>query len=55
MTVSRELNSLISISEETLALLLEANKSDALTDALVESLDDALRILEEEIRGDTFH
>lgn len=55
MTVSRDLNPPIHISEETLAIFLESNEVDALTDILVQSLEDALRILRDEINGETIH
>lgn len=41
--------------ETALASVLAENRGDELTDMLVESLYEALRLLEEEIAPDTFH
>ncbi|MBW6424781.1 hypothetical protein KX729_25330 [Rhizobium sp. XQZ8] len=42
-------------SEQTLALFLQENEAEKLTDILVEALYEAFRILEDEIRPETFH
>jgi hypothetical protein len=42
-------------SEKTLALFLQENEADKLTDILVEALYEAFRILDDEIRPETFH
>ena len=42
-------------SEQTLALFLQDNDADQLTDILVEALYEAFRILDEEIRPETLH
>lgn len=42
-------------SEQTLALFLQENDGDKLTDILVEALYEAFRILDDEIRPETFH
>jgi hypothetical protein len=55
MTVSHDLDPPMTISQEMLALFIENNDPDALTDILVESLEDALRILQDEIGHDTVH
>nr|CAD6427678.1 hypothetical protein REQ54_03056 [Rhizobium sp. Q54] len=53
--MSRDLDLPAAISEEVLGLFLEDNDLDALTDILVQSLEEALRILRDEIRGDVLH
>jgi hypothetical protein len=55
MTVSRDLDLPSAISEQALGLFLEDNDLEALTDILVESLEEALRILQDEIRGESLH
>ncbi len=52
--MSENLNPMM-ISQELLALLVENNETDALTDILVGSLADALRILREEIEQGSLH
>jgi hypothetical protein len=42
-------------SEQSLALFLQDNDADKLTDILVEALYEAFRILEDEVRPETFH
>ncbi|MCJ9753282.1 hypothetical protein MOV61_21415 [Neorhizobium sp. BETTINA12A] len=42
-------------SEQSLALFLQDNDADKLTDILVEALYEAFRILEDEIRPGTLH
>ncbi|MBP2558768.1 hypothetical protein J2T08_003570 [Neorhizobium galegae] len=42
-------------SEQSLALFLQDNDADKLTDILVEALYEAFRILEDEIRPETLH
>lgn len=55
MAVSHDLDPPMTIPQDMLAILLEGGNGDALTDILVGSLEDALRILEDEIRHDTIH
>jgi hypothetical protein len=43
------------ISEQTLALFLEQNDADPLTDILVQSLEETLSILRDEIAFQTVH
>ncbi|CDZ49901.1 hypothetical protein [Neorhizobium galegae] len=42
-------------SEQSLALFLQDNDADKLTDILVEALYEAFRILEDEVRPETLH
>jgi len=55
MTVSHDHDPSMIISQEMLAFFIENNDPDALTDILVESLEDAVRILQNEISQDTVH
>ncbi|CDZ59429.1 hypothetical protein [Neorhizobium galegae] len=52
--MSNEANSHLP-SEQSLALFLQDNDADKLTDILVEALYEAFRILEDEVRPETFH
>jgi hypothetical protein len=49
--MSNDIDFQTSISDATIALFLEERGADELTDALVEALQDALRIMVEEISG----
>jgi len=42
-------------SDSAIALFLQDNDPDQLTDLLVAALDEAFRILEQDIRTETFH
>ncbi|WJH39968.1 hypothetical protein N7E02_25370 [Aliirhizobium terrae] len=42
-------------SDQSIALFLQENEPDALTDILVEALTEALRILEDDLRAETLH
>ena len=53
--MSNETTSTNQPSEQLIALFLQENDADKLTDVLVEALYEALRTLEDEIRADTFH
>jgi len=53
--MSNENNGFGQPSEQALALFLQENDGDKLTDILVEALYEAFRILEIEIRPETFH
>ena len=53
--MSNETSSASQPSDQAIALFLQENDADTLTDALVESLYEAFRILQEEIRPETFH
>ena len=53
--MSDEIETSGEISETALALFLQDNDADQLTDILVAALNDALRILGDEIRFDTLH
>ncbi len=55
MTLSQECENTESISEQTLALFLEDNSIDQLTDILVQSLEETLSILRDEYCFDTVH
>ncbi len=55
MTVSRDLDLPYVISEQALGLFLEDNDIEALTDILVESLEEALLILRDEIQEGSLH
>lgn len=43
------------LQESAIALFLEENNPDQLTDILVAALDDALRLLQEDLTRDTLH
>ncbi len=43
------------LQDAALALFLEANDPDQITDILVAALDDALRLMYEDLAGDTVH
>lgn len=55
MTLSHEYENSDFISEQTLALFLEDNSIDQLTDILVQSLEETLSILRDEYCFDTVH
>ncbi|MFN7104674.1 MAG: hypothetical protein ACK4N1_18810 [Pseudorhizobium sp.] len=55
MTVTHDVEHCDMISEQTLALFLEQNDADPLTDILVRSLEETLSILRDEISFDTLH
>lgn len=48
-------NSMMDNQDVALALFLEHNDADQLTDILVAALDDALRLLQEDVARDTLH
>ena len=53
--MSDEIEPIGEINETALALFLQDNDADQLTDILVAALNDALRILGDEIHVDTVH
>ncbi|TCV58548.1 hypothetical protein EDE05_13810 [Neorhizobium sp. R1-B] len=53
--MSNETTSFTQPSEQSIALFLQDNDADKLTDILVEALYEAFRTLEDEIRLDTVH
>ncbi|MDO9418572.1 hypothetical protein [Pararhizobium sp.] len=53
--MSVELDYYAGTEDFPLALYLQDNDADALTDILVDALEDALRILTDETAGDTVH
>jgi len=53
--MSNETNSINHPSEQSIALFLQDNDADRLTDILVEALYEAFRTLEDEIRLETLH
>lgn len=53
--MSNDTNSTNQPSEQSIALFLQTNDADKLTDILVEALYEAFRMLEDEIRLDTIH
>jgi hypothetical protein len=55
MTVTHDGEQSELISEQTLALFLEQNDGDPLTDILVQSLEETLSILRDEIAFETLH
>jgi len=55
MILSHECENTDFISEQTLALFLEENTIDPLTDILVQSLEETLSILRDEYCFDTVH
>ena len=55
MTLSHEHEHADFISEQTLALFLEDNDVDTITDILVQSLEETLSILRDEYAFDTVH
>lgn len=55
MTVTQDIENAEMISEQTLALFLEQNDLDPLTDILVQSLQETLGILREEVALETLH
>ncbi len=46
---------MIDAQDSAIALFLEENDADQLTDILVAALDDALRLLQEDVARDTLH
>ncbi|HEX2146031.1 MAG TPA: hypothetical protein VHG11_00045 [Pseudorhizobium sp.] len=55
MTLSHDCENTDLVSEQTLALFLEDNSMDALTDILVHSLEETLSVLRDEHCLTTFH
>lgn len=55
MIVSHESENSDLISEKTLALFLDESDGDPLTDILVQSLEETLKILRDEISFETVH
>ena len=55
MAVSDDREAPMTIPQEMFALFVEGGDCDALTDILVSSLEDTLRILEDEIGRGTIH
>ncbi|MCF6369220.1 hypothetical protein [Rhizobium halophilum] len=55
MTLSHERDNSELISEQTLALFLEDNSMDQLTDILVDSLEETLSLLRDEYCFETVH
>ncbi len=53
--MSDETISMTHPSDQAIALFLQENDADTLTDILVEALYEALRTLEDEIGADTLH
>ncbi len=53
--MSNEYSSISQPSEQSIALFLQENDGDQLTDLLVEALYEAFRILEDELKPDTLH
>ncbi|MFB9950823.1 hypothetical protein ACFFP0_18385 [Rhizobium puerariae] len=53
--MSNETMSISQPSEQSIALFLQDNDADKLTDILVEALYEAFRTLEDEIRPETMH
>ncbi|WP_162894742.1 hypothetical protein [Rhizobium terrae] len=53
--MSNERTTVSQPSEQAIALFLQENDADKLTDILVEALYEAFRILDEEIRPETLH
>ncbi|MGF9691333.1 MULTISPECIES: hypothetical protein [unclassified Rhizobium] len=50
-----DMDTQMDLQDSAIALFLEDNDADQLTDILVQALDDALRLLQEDVARETLH